>query len=214
MGGGDPQWHFTGIYGCPETQNKLLTCELLRELKGQCPLSWLVGGDLNEIVYNYEKTEGPPKPLGILDAFQQTFTDCGFLDLGFSRHEFRRWNGRDEEASIEERTKIGHVQNEIRRRKERIALLANAQERKGLLDKLSEWRRKEEILWWQHSGVDFLCFGDKNSGWLHNRPTVRKATNTISGLKGTDILIHSNVQEMEDIVVGFFDPPGAQKILM
>ena len=47
--------------------------------------------------------EGPLKPRGILDPFQQTFTDCGLLDLGFSRNKFRWWNGRDGEASVEER---------------------------------------------------------------------------------------------------------------
>jgi len=47
--GGDdePNSRFIGVYGWPETQNKLKTCELLRYLKPHSMQPWLIGGDLN-----------------------------------------------------------------------------------------------------------------------------------------------------------------------
>jgi len=51
-------WRFTGIYGWPEGGNKVLTCDLLRDLTGHYNLPWLVGGDFNEVLFNFEKRGG------------------------------------------------------------------------------------------------------------------------------------------------------------
>ena len=76
----DPQWRFTGIYGSPETQNKMKTCALLLDLKTHSALPWLIGGDLNEILYNTEKQGGPSKPQTILESFQATLATCDLYD--------------------------------------------------------------------------------------------------------------------------------------
>lgn len=47
---GGKTWKFSGIYGHPETGKKHLTCNLLRSLYDGGDMSWLVGGDLNEIL--------------------------------------------------------------------------------------------------------------------------------------------------------------------
>ena len=59
--GVDSENGFTGVYGWLETQNKLKTCELLHDLKPRSMLLWLIGGDLNEILYHHEKFGGSPK---------------------------------------------------------------------------------------------------------------------------------------------------------
>ena len=47
-----------GIYEYPETRNKNKTCDLLKDLSEHSHLPWLVGGDINEILFNFEKKGG------------------------------------------------------------------------------------------------------------------------------------------------------------
>ncbi|KAG8489752.1 hypothetical protein CXB51_017987 [Gossypium anomalum] len=49
------RWRFTGFYGAPEVRNKSMTWELLRRLRRDNSLPWLVGGDFNEILFAHEK---------------------------------------------------------------------------------------------------------------------------------------------------------------
>jgi len=66
-----------------KANNKLKTCELQCDLKVNPTLSWLIGGDINEIFYKHEKLGGPQKPQGTLEALQETMIKCGLLDTGF-----------------------------------------------------------------------------------------------------------------------------------
>jgi len=56
--GGLFAWRFTGIYGYPKTENKHKTCDLLKDLVEQSNLPWLVGGDISEIFFNFERRGG------------------------------------------------------------------------------------------------------------------------------------------------------------
>lgn len=94
---------------------------------------------------------------------------------------------------------------EISHCKERLKRAVRVQERAQIMDELREWRRREEVLWWQRSRVDFLWFGDKNTGWFHNKANVRKAINNISELKGDDGILYVDTQNIENIVVRYFD---------
>ena len=76
---------------------------MLRELKLQSSFPWLIGGDLNEILYNFEKQGGPPKPQTILESFKGTLKECDLYDLGFLGHKFTWWNRQSEANSVEER---------------------------------------------------------------------------------------------------------------
>ncbi|KAJ8433135.1 LOW QUALITY PROTEIN: hypothetical protein Cgig2_004873 [Carnegiea gigantea] len=66
--GGD-EWRFIGIYGFPETHNKLKTCDLILDLNRHSSLHWLIGG--------------PMKPQTTLDAFNDTLSVYDLVDLGF-----------------------------------------------------------------------------------------------------------------------------------
>jgi hypothetical protein len=51
------------MYGEPRWENKHLTWQRLRELRAQCNMPWLVAGDLNEILYPFEKEGGRERPV-------------------------------------------------------------------------------------------------------------------------------------------------------
>ena len=81
-------WRFTAIYGWPKTHLKWKTCALIYDLKRASSLPWLVGGDVNEIFYNYEKKGGPVKCQSILNKFRGTVAEYELLDLGYNGYYF------------------------------------------------------------------------------------------------------------------------------
>jgi len=101
--GSHEAWHFTGIYGWAESSHKTKTCELIKDIHRNSDLPWLMGGDLNEILYNFEKKGGSLKSQYILDSFRETLEECGLYNLGFTGYEFTWKNRREKGAVIEER---------------------------------------------------------------------------------------------------------------
>jgi len=53
------------------------------DLHGRSDLPWLLGGDINEIFYNFKKKGGPEKSKAIFDHFRDTFSACNLHDLGY-----------------------------------------------------------------------------------------------------------------------------------
>ena len=59
-------WRFTGIYGRGE---RVHTWNLIRSLAAEgCTLPWLMAGDFNEILSNADKSGGPPRAQGPMQA--------------------------------------------------------------------------------------------------------------------------------------------------
>jgi len=54
-----------------------------------------VGGDINEIFFNFEKKGGSDKQQVVLHNFGDAFSACNLHDLAFSGYEFTWWNRRD-----------------------------------------------------------------------------------------------------------------------
>jgi ribosome-binding protein aMBF1 (putative translation factor) len=81
-------WRFTGFYGEPRWEDKYMSWIRLRELKEVTSMPWLVMGDLNEVLYSFEKEGGRPRPNQFLIAFQEALADCGLTDLGYSGDKF------------------------------------------------------------------------------------------------------------------------------
>ena len=106
--GGSIAWRFTGVYGWAESQNKTKTCELLSAIHRNSELPWLVGGDLNEILFNFEKKGGSHKSQYILDLFRDTLEECGLYDLGFKGYEFT-WENRRAEGEVIEAVSYTHL---------------------------------------------------------------------------------------------------------
>jgi hypothetical protein len=87
-------WRFTGLYGEPKWQDKYKTWQHLRDLHAQSSMPWVVMGDLNEILYPFEKEGGNPRPLRYMQAFRDALTDCNLHDLGYIGDKFTWHRGK------------------------------------------------------------------------------------------------------------------------
>jgi exonuclease III len=76
-------WQFTGIYGESKSEEKDNTWELLRLLKTKFDLPFIVCGDFNEILFNYEKEGCLPRAESCMEKFRQALEDCELHNLGF-----------------------------------------------------------------------------------------------------------------------------------
>lgn len=94
------KWRFTGFYGNPNTNIRNQSWELLHRLKGHSGLidfPWLVGGDFNEICYDWEKRGGNPRPSNKTRAFREVLDECMLQDLHGSGEYFPWVNRRSNE---------------------------------------------------------------------------------------------------------------------
>ena len=81
-------WQFTGVYGEPEWNQKHVTWEALRSIKGDLSTPWLLMGDFNEILYNIEKEGSRPRPQRQMQAFHDVLSECNINDMGFVGDRF------------------------------------------------------------------------------------------------------------------------------
>lgn len=61
-----------------------------------------MGGDLNEILYHFEKKGIPMKQQSVLEEFRTTLADCDLHALGYWGHKYTWWNGQEGDGSVEE----------------------------------------------------------------------------------------------------------------
>lgn len=94
------KWHFTGFYGFPEHHRRFLSWDLIRQLKSQSSLPWVVGGDFNEILSDNEKSGGIARSVALMDNFREGLLDCDLTDLGFTGCPFTWSNGRVEPDTV------------------------------------------------------------------------------------------------------------------
>ncbi|KAF5458653.1 hypothetical protein F2P56_022666 [Juglans regia] len=93
-------WYLTGIYGHPEASRRLETWNMIRSLEVTSNRGWLMIGDFNEILSNYEKNGSRIRPENQMRDFRQLLDDCEMIDLGFNGNQFTWWNGRGHQYSI------------------------------------------------------------------------------------------------------------------
>ncbi|CAL1360252.1 unnamed protein product [Linum trigynum] len=97
------EWRFTGVYGWPEGIEKERTWHLLRQLAEQWTGPWLCGGDLNQVLSDFEKKGGNLVAEEEMRAFSDCLVDVGLQDMGFSGYPYTWENRRRSGGYIEER---------------------------------------------------------------------------------------------------------------
>ena len=51
-------------------------------------MPWMLLGDINEILYPFEKEGGNPRPVLCMQSFRDVLTECGLSDLGYTGDKF------------------------------------------------------------------------------------------------------------------------------
>ncbi|KAJ8441182.1 LOW QUALITY PROTEIN: hypothetical protein Cgig2_024911 [Carnegiea gigantea] len=93
---------------------------------------------------------------------------------------------------------------ELQKCKEELKGATSPGSRKELLANIRDWQKKEEILWWQRSRVDYLKHGDQNTEWFHQHANGRRSTNLIEGLRGANGSMCSDPDDLEIIITDYF----------
>ncbi|KAL8553445.1 hypothetical protein ACS0TY_001944 [Phlomoides rotata] len=76
-------------------------------LRNNDDFSWLCAGDLNEVMYGFEKFSGVPRPSDTMEVFRSCLERCGLEDLGFEGNLFTWTNKQAGRGSIQERLDRG-----------------------------------------------------------------------------------------------------------
>ena len=79
----DNKWRFIGFYGEPDTQKRVESWDLLKDLNQKFRLPWLCAGDFNELVRSEEKLGGNRRSNNQMQLFHDAIDACGFIDLGY-----------------------------------------------------------------------------------------------------------------------------------
>jgi hypothetical protein len=64
---------------------------------------------------------------------------------------------------------------------------------------------KEEVVWRQRSRVNWLTDGDQNTNFFHECAGQRKRTNTIQGLRDNEDIWWTDLREVEQIAIDYFN---------
>jgi hypothetical protein len=99
----EPLWRITCIYGAPRVENRAKVWSQLQDLRGQSNLPWLVVGDFNEALWQFEHMSATPRNENQMMAFRDTLQICGLVDLGFVGVPFTYDNKRQGNRNVKVR---------------------------------------------------------------------------------------------------------------
>ncbi|KAL5570870.1 hypothetical protein UlMin_020467 [Ulmus minor] len=158
-------WHFTGLYGNPDTSLRPQFWDLMKRLGDSSSLPWLCGGDMNEILFHHEKKGGGDRASYLLRNFREAIEYCNLADLGFRGPKFTWCRGNYNSNFIQERLD---------------RMLGNS----GWSDMFpnSIVHHLRQRYWQQQSKDLWLKSGDRNSKFFHQKASARREKNSIIGL--------------------------------
>lgn len=79
----DPLWHVTFVHGEPRVENPHQIWTALRNISQTSNLPWLVMGDFNETMWQFEHFSRTQRNESQMQAFRDVLQDCELHDLGF-----------------------------------------------------------------------------------------------------------------------------------
>lgn len=79
----DPVWHVTFVYGEPRVENRHHMWSSLNALRQSSNFPWMVIGDFNEALWQFEHFSKTPRNENQMKAFRDVLQICGLSDLGF-----------------------------------------------------------------------------------------------------------------------------------
>ncbi|XP_019188355.1 PREDICTED: uncharacterized protein LOC109182660 [Ipomoea nil] len=100
---GFDKWRMTGYYGFAQRGRQNDSWGLIRSLSHRSELPWVVIGDFNDLLYQYEKRGGNPHPEALLRGFGDTIDECGLAQLPMQGYPFTWERGEGTVDWIEER---------------------------------------------------------------------------------------------------------------
>lgn len=77
------RWRGTFVYGEPRSQDRLKMWTLLRRIKSNAALPWLMIGDFNEAMWQSEHWSRVRRSERQMKDFREALADCDLHDLGF-----------------------------------------------------------------------------------------------------------------------------------
>lgn len=86
--GKDDEWQFTRFNGVSETQRRMESWDLIRNLHNRFSIPWLCAGDFNEITKTLEKKGGRLRPYLQMKIFRDALDEYGSMDLDFVGSRF------------------------------------------------------------------------------------------------------------------------------
>ena len=167
-------WRITGFYGHPETSLRHRSWMLLRHLRSQSEVPWMVLGDFNEITRIEEQLGQVDRNVAQMSSFREALLDCDLLDLGFSGPACTWSNNREHTALVRARldravASVGwmslfpmvSVSHLVVACSDHMGLLVDTGG--GLGERREEWRRKKlfrfEKTWIREAGCEEVVAG-------------------------------------------------------
>jgi hypothetical protein len=80
----DPPWRFSFIYGEPRVEDRKQMWELLQRIKDRVPDPWIVMGDFNEVMWQFEHFSNTRRGERQMEDFREVLEICDLHDIGFS----------------------------------------------------------------------------------------------------------------------------------
>ncbi|KAL9679478.1 hypothetical protein QQ045_017340 [Rhodiola kirilowii] len=82
------------FYGHPSTNQRHISWDLLRSLRHQSDMPWIVFGDFNEVCFPWEVRGSRVRGEWQMRAFREAMFDCGLTDIAIKGSPFTFSNKR------------------------------------------------------------------------------------------------------------------------